>query len=82
MAGSEVENFRKEQSLQEQAAHQGLYGFAVVASHEMIEKRVEQGAEYLIRQMTQLLTQGKHEQARELATNDHVWDIIWKQLDQ
>jgi hypothetical protein len=79
---SEIAAFRQTQALQEQAAHQGLYGLAVVASHEAIEKRMEQGAEYLIQQMAQLLSQGKHEQARALAINDDVWDRIWTQLEQ
>jgi hypothetical protein len=44
MAESEVAQFREQQALQEEAARQGLYGLAVVASHETITARMEIGA--------------------------------------
>jgi hypothetical protein len=77
MTESEIERFRKEQALREQAAQQGLSGLAVVASHDVIEKRIEQGAEYLTQRIAQLLAEGKHEEARALATDDHAWDVVW-----
>jgi hypothetical protein len=58
MFESEVARFRQEQALQEQAAQQGLYGVAVVASHASITARMERGAEYLLT----LLAEGKHEE--------------------
>jgi len=60
MAESEVAQFRQEQVLQEQAAQQGLHGLAVVANHESITARMEQGAEHLLK----LLEEGKY---REVA---------------
>ena len=58
MAESEVAKFRQQQALQEQAAQQGLYGLAIVASHETITARMERGAERLL----QLIQEGKHEE--------------------
>ncbi|HZO72443.1 MAG TPA: hypothetical protein VFB60_09595 [Ktedonobacteraceae bacterium] len=57
MSTSEIARFRQEQVLLEQAAQQGLYGLAIVANHESITARMEQGAEYLLK----LLAEGKHE---------------------
>lgn len=56
MTGSEIARFRQEQTLREQAAHQGLNGFAIVASHELIIARMERGAERLL----QLMREGRH----------------------
>jgi hypothetical protein len=53
---SEVSQFRQEQQLQEQAAYQGLNGYATVASHPMIEAHMQQGAERLL----QMLEEGKY----------------------
>ena len=58
MAESEVATFREQQALQEQAAQQGMYGLAIVASHETITARMERGAERLL----QLIQEGKHEE--------------------
>lgn len=58
MPGSEIAHFRKQQTMQEQAAQQGLQGFATVAPHKTITARMEQDAPYLI----QLLQAGKVEQ--------------------
>ncbi|HLG63544.1 MAG TPA: hypothetical protein VKY19_16510 [Ktedonosporobacter sp.] len=58
MSSSEIARFRQEQILQEQAARQGLNGFAVVASHEVITARMERGAKRLL----QLIREGKHEE--------------------
>jgi hypothetical protein len=57
MPGSEIADFRKQQAMQEQAAQQGLQGFAVVAPHKAITARMEQDAPYLI----QLFKAGKIE---------------------
>ena len=56
---SEVARFKQEQALQEQAAQQGLYGLAIVASHEAITARMEQGAQRIL----QLFQEGKPEEA-------------------
>jgi hypothetical protein len=77
MAESEVTRFRQQLLLEEQAARQGLYGLAVVASHEAIEKRMEQGAEYLIQRIAQLVAKGEYEEAQALATDDHIWESVW-----
>ena len=41
---SDIAHFRECQVLQEQSAHHGLYGYAIVARHDFIEARLEQGA--------------------------------------
>ncbi len=64
---SEVTHFRQQQTMQEEAAKQGLYGLAADFSrHAFIEARAEKGAEYILR----LIQEGKHEEAQSLmATN-------------
>jgi hypothetical protein len=62
MTESEIARFRQEQALQEQAAQQGLYGFAAVANHSSITARMERGAEHLLA----LFAEGKHEEAIRL----------------
>ena len=62
MTESEIARFRQEQTLQEQAAQQALYGFAVVANHSSITARMERGAEYLLT----LLEEGKYEEVAHL----------------
>jgi hypothetical protein len=59
MARSEVAAFREQQALQEQAARQGLYGLAMVASHEAITARMERGAQRIVR----LFEEGKPQEA-------------------
>ncbi len=59
MAEGEVAKFRQQQALEEQAAYQGLYGLAIVASHESITARMEIGAERIL----QLFREGKQEEA-------------------
>jgi hypothetical protein len=44
---SEIARFRAQQEWTEQAAEQGLSGYAVTSRHAFIEKRMEQGALYL-----------------------------------
>jgi ABC-type cobalamin transport system ATPase subunit len=61
MPGSEIAQFKQLQAMQEQAAQQGLQGFAVVASHRTITARMEQAAPYLV----QLLKDGKVEQCNQ-----------------
>jgi hypothetical protein len=56
--------------LEEEAARRGLYGFAVVASHEIITARMERGAERILR----LITEGKHDEAVALM-NTESWGI-------
>ena len=59
---SEVARFRQNQALQEQSAHQALYGFATIANHASITARMERGAEHLL----SLLEQGKYEEVAHL----------------
>jgi len=59
---SEVGHFRQQQALHEQAAHQGLSGLAVVATHASITARMEQGAKRIL----DLLQEGKHDEAHAL----------------
>ncbi len=59
MPESEIARFRQEQTLQEQAARQGLNGLAMVASHEFITARMERATDRLLR----LIHEGRHEEA-------------------
>jgi hypothetical protein len=53
-----------------EAAQRGLYGLAIVASHELITARMERGAERIL----QLITEGKHDEAVALM-NTETWGI-------
>ncbi len=70
---SRIACFTREQALQEQAAQQGLSGFAVVARHEAITARMERGAEHIF----QLIREGKHQEAHALLVTDE-----WSQDEQ
>jgi hypothetical protein len=56
---SEIANFRKQIALQEQAAHNGLYAPAIVASHATINARMQCGAERILK----LIEEGNHKEA-------------------
>jgi hypothetical protein len=64
--GSDIARFRAEQATHEQAAQMGLSGYAIVARHDSIEKRMEQGAIYI----QHLIDAGQHEQVRTLLEMD------------
>ena len=66
MTESEVAQFKQQQTLQEQAAQQGLYGSALVASHTAITARMEVGAERILK----LFQEGKHEEAVRLMSTE------------
>ncbi|HEU5376587.1 MAG TPA: hypothetical protein VFV38_14210 [Ktedonobacteraceae bacterium] len=59
MTTSEIVRFRGQQTQQEEAAHSGLSGLAIVSRHDFIEARAERGAARIL----QLLAQGHHEEA-------------------
>jgi hypothetical protein len=59
MSKSEVAKFREQQALQEEAARQGLFGLAAVASHEAIILRMERGAQRILK----LFEEDKSEEA-------------------
>jgi hypothetical protein len=63
---SDIANFREQQALFEQSAVLGLSGYAAVSRHEVIEKRMNQGAPYLL----QMIAEGKHEEAFALMESD------------
>ena len=67
---SEVAQLMRQIDLEYQAAQRGLYGFAVVASHELITARMERGAERILR----LITEGKHDEAVALM-NTETWGV-------
>ncbi len=69
MTESVVARFKQEQALQEQAAQRGLYGVALVASHEIITARMERGAERLL----QLIEEGRLEEAKALFSTEEWW---------
>jgi hypothetical protein len=63
---SEIAAFRKQQALQEEAARQGLYGLAIVASHELITACMEIGAQRILT----LFQEGKPQEAVALMSRD------------
>ncbi|HLJ36389.1 MAG TPA: hypothetical protein VKU38_22205 [Ktedonobacteraceae bacterium] len=60
--------FRQQQALEYEAAQRGLYGTAIVASHEFITARMERGAVRIL----QLIEEGKHAEALALI-NTETW---------
>ncbi|MBV9709226.1 MAG: hypothetical protein JO125_17665 [Chloroflexi bacterium] len=69
---SEIARFREQLALEEEAARLGLYGLASgTARHDFILKRMEQGAEHILR----LIEAGKHAEARALAESDTWCDL-------
>jgi hypothetical protein len=72
MAGSEVQQFRQQQALQEEAAYQGLYGLAAVARHAIITARMEQMALHI----QHLAAQGKHQEAQAILLDDDLWTAM------
>ncbi len=66
---SEIAHFRETQELLDQSAQNGLYGFQMVARHDFIEARIEQGADRIVR----LMQAGKIEQAVALM-NAPMWE--------
>src|SRR6266481_9350795 len=67
---SEIACLLQRIELEEEAARRGLYGFAVVASHEIITARMELGAERILR----LITEGRHDEAIALM-NTETWGV-------
>jgi hypothetical protein len=59
---SEVARFRQQQALEEESSYNGLYGTAIVASHDAIIARMEQGAGTLL----QLFEEGRDDEAYDL----------------
>ncbi len=59
---SEVAHFREQQALHEQAAQQGLSGLAIVANHDSITARLQQGADRILH----LMHEGKMHEAVQL----------------
>jgi hypothetical protein len=62
MSKSEIARIREHIALEEQAAWNGLFGPAIVASHKAITARMEQGAQRLLK----LIEAGRHEEVRSL----------------
>lgn len=69
--GSEIARFRAQQELVEQAARSGLFGYAITARHDVIEKHMEQGAIYI----QHLMDAGKHDEAFALMETEN-WQGI------
>jgi hypothetical protein len=63
---SEIACLLQRIELKEEAAQRGLYGLAIVASHELITARMERGAERIL----QLITEGKHDEAVALMNTE------------
>ncbi|MBV9707873.1 MAG: hypothetical protein JO125_10750 [Chloroflexi bacterium] len=64
---SEIARFREQQALEEQAAWLGLHGLASgTARHDVIRKRIGQGAERILR----LLEEDKYQDVQKLMTTD------------
>ena len=70
MSKSEVAAFKEQQALQEQAAQQGLYGLAAVASHAAITARMQRGAQRIVR----LFEEGKPQEALALMESS-AWGL-------
>lgn len=66
---SEVARFREQQALQEQAAHNALYGPSEVASHESIIARMDLNGPYYL----QLIQEGRGDEA--IALMENGWTI-------
>ena len=64
---SEIAAFRERQALQEEFARSALFGFASVASHQMITARMQRGAERIL----SLIDEGKHEEAQALMNTEY-----------
>lgn len=64
---SEVAAFRERQALEEESARLALFGFASVASHQMITARMQRGAERIL----SLIDEGKHEEAQALMNTEY-----------
>ena len=62
MNQSEIAKFRQQQAAEEESAELGLFGPAMMASHDFILAKIEQGGGYLL----QLFQQGRHEEAFDL----------------
>lgn len=70
MAESEIARFRERQALEEEAAHQGLSGLAMVGTHAIIAARVQIGATRIL----QLAKEGRHEEALALLQSP-TWGV-------
>jgi hypothetical protein len=66
MSKSEVATCKERLALEEQAARNGLYGLATVASHETITARMEIGAQRILK----LFEEGKPEEAVALMSTN------------
>jgi hypothetical protein len=67
---SEIACLLQRIELEEQSAQWGLYGLAIMASHELITARMERGAERILR----LITEGKHDEAVALMSTES-WGV-------
>jgi|GEM_PF-881810 len=73
---SEIASLRQRIELEEAAAVWGLYGPAIVASHESITARMERAAEHILH----LVEAGKHEEAFALM-NMPAWGVEERSVD-
>lgn len=64
----EIARFRQQQELEYEAAKRALYSPAIVASHDIIEKNLTRGADYIL----QFIEQGNMQKAIALM-NDPNW---------
>lgn len=68
---SEVARKREEIRLREEAAQRAFSAPAIVASHEMITRRMELGATRVLA----LKAAGKHQEAETLFLSDDLWNV-------
>jgi hypothetical protein len=64
----EIARFRQQQELEYEAAKRALYSPAIVVSHDIIEKNLTRGADYIL----QFIEQGNMQEAIALM-NDPNW---------
>ena len=73
MIRSEIARLRHDIDLYDQAAHQGLSGYATVATHAAIEARMTRQAACINERLHDLIDQGKDDEARALLQRDQLW---------
>jgi len=70
MTGSTVAHLRQQITREQEAAQQGLYGLAMVASHQAITARMERAVFYL----EALCAAGKEQEAQALLFSDTFYE--------
>ena len=70
MTGSTTAHLRQQILREQEAAQQGLYGLAMVASHQAITARMERAVQYL----EALCADGKEQEAQQLLFSETFYE--------